>query len=84
MFQTTRAQRRKGDNSALVKALAGAVGKLNVSLEAMLSPASVVQRAEIEWGGIIARHARGRFALNSGKRVNFTNFIELLARRGFP
>ena len=45
---------------------------------------SVVQRAEIEWGGIIARHARGRFALNSGKRVNFTNFLELLAHRGFP
>ena len=38
---------------------------------------SVVQRAEIEWGGIIARHARGRCALNLGKRVNLCKFEQL-------
>ena len=39
MFQLSGGQRRKEKNTALVKALAGAVGQLNVSLEAMLSPA---------------------------------------------
>ena len=38
------------------------------------SCASVVQRAEIEWGGITARHASGRFALNLGNRVNLRKF----------
>ena len=36
----------------------------------------VVQRVEIEWGSIIARHARGRFALNLVKIVNFNNPVE--------
>ena len=38
---------------------------------------SVVQRAVIEWGGMIAHHARGRLALNLDKRVNLCKFQQL-------
>ena len=40
-----------------------------------VSSASVVQRAEIECGGVTARHALGRFALNLGRIVNFDNLL---------
>ena len=36
---------------------------------------SVVQRAEIEWGGVAARHAPGRFALNLVLVANASNSI---------
>ena len=44
---------------------------------------SVVQRAEIECGGVTARHALGRFALNLGRIVNFDNLLNWTAHRDF-
>ena len=43
-----------------------------------------MQRAEIEWGGVAARHALGRFPLNLVFVANASNCIRLHVVLGFP
>ena len=66
------------DQGVFVAASVSGSGASAVSeLKFQVSVSSVVQRAEIKRGGMIARHARGRCALNLGKRVNLCKFQQL-------
>ena len=45
---------------------------------------SVVQKAEFAWGGLVTRHALGRFAFNLVLAVNVSNSVRWHVGLGFP